>query len=142
MKDGETVNDYFARTLTIANKMKVNGENKSDREVVENILRSMTTKFNYVVCSIKKAQDTSNLSIDELQSSLLVHEQRMISLEKEQVLKVTYEESSTQGQGRGGYRGRGRGRRRENFDKSTVECFNCHKLGHFSGNVKARKAII
>ncbi|KAK4440576.1 hypothetical protein Salat_0392500 [Sesamum alatum] len=33
--------------------------------------------------------------------------------------------------GRGGYRGRGRGRGRQNFDKSTVECFNCHKLGHF-----------
>ncbi|KAG8474313.1 hypothetical protein CXB51_033967 [Gossypium anomalum] len=101
MKAGETVNDYFTRTLTIANKMKANGENKSDRVVVEKILRSMTTKLNYVICSIEEAQDTSNLSIDELQSSLLVHEQRMISPEGEQVLKVTYGESSTRGRGRG-----------------------------------------
>ena len=28
MKTGETVNEYFARTLTIANKMKANGEDK------------------------------------------------------------------------------------------------------------------
>ncbi|XP_052485251.1 uncharacterized protein LOC128040514 [Gossypium raimondii] len=107
MKVGETVNDYFARTLTIANKMKANAKNKSDKEVVEKILRSMTTKFNYVVCSIDEAQDTNNLSIDELQSSLLVHEQMIIIPEEEQVLKVTYGESSTRGRGRGGYRGRG-----------------------------------
>ncbi|XP_068504450.1 uncharacterized protein [Phaseolus vulgaris] len=37
MKEGESVNEYFARTLTIANKMKVNGENKGDVVVVEKI---------------------------------------------------------------------------------------------------------
>lgn len=26
---------------------------------------------------------------------------------------------------------RGRGRGRHSFDKSTIKCFNCHKLGHF-----------
>ncbi|MCI68743.1 retrovirus-related pol polyprotein, partial [Trifolium medium] len=26
MKDGETVNEYFARTLSIINKMKIHGE--------------------------------------------------------------------------------------------------------------------
>ncbi|KAH1057350.1 hypothetical protein J1N35_035415 [Gossypium stocksii] len=54
-----TVNDYFAGTFTIVNKMNAN-------------------------------EDTSNLSIDELQSSLLIHEQMMTSLEEEQALKVTY----------------------------------------------------
>lgn len=44
MKTGETVNEYFARTLTIANKMKANGEDKGDVAVVEKILRSMTPK--------------------------------------------------------------------------------------------------
>ncbi|XP_027915726.1 uncharacterized protein LOC114175156 [Vigna unguiculata] len=125
------VNDYFARTLTIANRMKANGENKGDTEIVEKILRSMTPKFNYVVCSIEEAQDTNKLSIDELQSSLLVHEQRTSSPEEEQALKVTYGETSNLGRGRSGYQGCDRGRRRSNFDKSTVECFNCHKLGHF-----------
>ena len=35
MKVGESVNEYFARTLSIANKMNLNGENKEDVEVVE-----------------------------------------------------------------------------------------------------------
>ncbi|KAJ8900016.1 hypothetical protein K2173_024129 [Erythroxylum novogranatense] len=132
MKAGETVNEYFARTLTIANKMKANGENKGDIVIVEKILRSMTPKFAYVVCSIEESKDTSTLTIDELQSSLLVHEQRMSShVAEEHALKISHGDH-LEGQGRGqGRGGRGRGRGRSSFDKSTVECYNCHKLGHF-----------
>ena len=39
MKARESVDEYFARTLSIANKMKLNGENKGDVEVDEKILR-------------------------------------------------------------------------------------------------------
>ena len=45
--------------------------------IIEKILRSMTLKFNYVVCSIEESNDLSTMTIDELQSSLLIHEQRM-----------------------------------------------------------------
>ncbi|RVX23984.1 Retrovirus-related Pol polyprotein from transposon TNT 1-94 [Vitis vinifera] len=133
MKVGESVNEYFARTLTIANKMRVHGEKMEDVVVIENILRSMTPKFNYVVCSIEESNDLDTLSIDVLQISLLVHEQRMNGhLVEEQALKVTYEDQSRgRGRGRGGFRGRRRGGSRQSFDKSTIECYNCHKLGHF-----------
>ena len=95
MKAGESVNVYFAWTLSIANKMKLNGENKEDVELVEKILRSMTPKFDYIVCSIEEFKDTTILTIDELQSSLLVHEQRMSShVEEEHALKITHGEQS------------------------------------------------
>ena len=135
MKSRETVNEYFSRILAIANKMKVNGEDKGNTDVVEKILRSMTSKFDYVVCSIEESKDLDTLTIDELQSSLLVHEQRMTShvLEEEQALKVTHgDHSGSRGRGHGNYRGKGRGRNRRSFDKTTVECYNCHKLGHFA----------
>ncbi|XP_037497306.1 uncharacterized protein LOC119371384 [Jatropha curcas] len=146
MKTGETMNEFIARTLTIANKMKANfiartltiankmkanGEDKGDAVVVEKILRSMTPKFNYVVCSIEESKDTSMLTIDELQSSLLVHEQRMNSQnEEEHALKVSHGDHSG-GRGRGNSRGRGQGRGRQSFDKSTIECYRCHNLGLF-----------
>lgn len=44
--------------------------------IVEKVLRSMTPRFNYVVCSIEESNNVNNLAIDGLQSSLLVHEQR------------------------------------------------------------------
>ena len=48
-----------------------------DVVIIENILRSMTSKYDYVLCSIEESNDLDTLSIDELQSSLLVHEQRI-----------------------------------------------------------------
>jgi hypothetical protein len=71
MKEDESVENYFSRTLTIANKMKANGEIMEQAVVVEKILRSMTARFNYVVCSIEESNDVTSLTIDELQSSLL-----------------------------------------------------------------------
>ncbi|KAA3456746.1 Retrovirus-related Pol polyprotein from transposon TNT 1-94 [Gossypium australe] len=104
MKEGKSVIEYFARTLIIANKMKANGEDKGDI-VVEKILRSMTSKFDYVVCFIEESKDTSTLTIDDLQSNLLVHEQLISShIEKEHALKVSHRNQFRergQGNGRG-----------------------------------------
>ncbi|XP_022926223.1 uncharacterized protein LOC111433404 [Cucurbita moschata] len=108
---GESVNEYFAQTLSIANKMKINGENKGDVEAVVKILRSMTPKFDYIVCSIEESKDTTILIIDELQNSLLMNEQRMSShVEEEHALKISHgEQSRGRGQDRGSFRGKGRG---------------------------------
>ena len=74
----------------------------------------MTPKFNYVVCSIEESKDTSMLSIDELQSSLFVHEQRMTNTvhEEEHALKVTLgsQYAGPAGRGRGCWNFGGRGR--------------------------------
>jgi hypothetical protein len=99
MGESEFINEYFARSLAIANRMTTHGERVEQVMVVEKILRSMTHKFNYVVCSIEESNDVTILSIDELQSSLLVHEQRMQGPKDhtdEQALKV-----SNAGRGRG-----------------------------------------
>ena len=59
---------------------------------------------------------------------------------EDQALKVTGGERSRakeedrfgeRGRGRGNFRGRGRSRGRASFNKSMVECYRCHKLGHF-----------
>ncbi|XP_014511732.1 uncharacterized protein LOC106770435 [Vigna radiata var. radiata] len=106
MKEGEKVGTYLGRTLSIVNKMKSNGEVINTSIVVSKILRSLTLKFNYVVCSIEESNDLNILSLDELHGSLLVHEQRMQdSYLDEQVLKVIQEERPVVG------RGRGKGRR-------------------------------
>ncbi|XP_019414640.1 PREDICTED: uncharacterized protein LOC109326411 [Lupinus angustifolius] len=98
MRSGEGVTKYFSRVMTVANKMQIYGEDMSDVKVVEKILRSLTEKFNYVVCSIEESKDIDALSIDELQSSLIVHEQKFQRRSgEEQALKVTYEG----GRGRG-----------------------------------------
>jgi hypothetical protein len=120
--------------------MKAHGERMDQLLIVEKILRSMTRQFDYVVAAIEESNDLNTMTIDELQSSLLVHEQRMQShVREEQVLKVTLDDSAERkndvrydgrGRGRGGYRGRGRGRGRQQSNRALVECYKCHKLGH------------
>jgi len=135
MKEGEKIDTFLGRTLTVVNKMKTNGEVMEQSTIVSKILRSLTPKFNYVVCSIEESNDLSTLSIDELHGSLLVHEQRLNGhVQEEQALKVTHEERPSQGRGRGvfrGSRGRGRGRGRSGTNRAIVECYKCHNLGHF-----------
>jgi len=50
---------------------------------------------------------------------------------EEQALKATSENKAGGARGRGCGEFRGRGRDMSSFDKSTVECYHCHKLGHF-----------
>ncbi|XP_057485139.1 uncharacterized protein LOC130771542 [Actinidia eriantha] len=121
MKTGESVIDYFSRVMSVANKMRIYGETMKDVTVVEKILRSLTDKFNYIVFSIEESKDIDTLSIDELQSSLIVHEQKFQRQNgEEQALKVSHEErNGGRGRGRSTFRGRGRGRA---FNKSLVEC--------------------
>ncbi|XP_069152762.1 uncharacterized protein [Solanum lycopersicum] len=47
MKSGDTVTDFFSRTMAIASKMRIHGEQMQDVTIVEKILRSMTQKFNF-----------------------------------------------------------------------------------------------
>ena len=95
---------YCARTMEISNKMRFHGEKMNDVTIVEKILRSLTPKYDYVVCSIEESKDIDELSLDELQSSLLVHEQKMnrSSTSEEQALKAsTFMSSNSRGRGRG-----------------------------------------
>nr|XP_028952608.1 uncharacterized protein LOC103405284 [Malus domestica] len=69
MKSGESITDFFARTLGIASKMRSNGGTLEEVKVVENIMRSLTPTFDYIVYSIEEAKDVAELRVDELQSS-------------------------------------------------------------------------
>ena len=115
MKVKESVNEYFARTLIIVNKMRVYGEKMEDIVVVEKILSSMTPEYNYIDVL--------------LHNSLLVHEQHLNNLVvEEKAFEVTYEDQlGGGGQGRGGFRDRDRQR----SDKPTIKCYKIHELGHF-----------
>ncbi|KAL1191738.1 hypothetical protein V5N11_001521 [Cardamine amara subsp. amara] len=102
MKEGKKIDIFLGRTLAVVNKMKTNGEVMEQSTIVGKILRSLTPKFNYVVCSIEESNDLSIMSIDELHGSLLVHEQRMNGHpQEEQALKMSQEERSSRGRGCG-----------------------------------------
>ncbi|XP_006574251.1 uncharacterized protein LOC114388882 [Glycine soja] len=120
MKDGEYVFSYFARTMEISTRMRFHGEKMKDVTIVEKILQSLTPTFDYVVCAIEESKDLDALSLDELQSSLLVHEQKMnrssnLTAEEQALKASTNTHSIGRGRGKGIGRGRGQGRGRSNY---------------------------
>ncbi|KAF2282711.1 hypothetical protein GH714_043687 [Hevea brasiliensis] len=118
-------NAKVKRVMTVANKMRLYGEDMQDVKVVEKILRSLTEKFNYVVCSIEESKDIDALTVYELQSSLIVHEQKFQRRNgEEQVLKVTSE--GGRGRGRGAFRAAKRALR---YLKGTVNYGIHYKKG-------------
>nr|GEY59584.1 hypothetical protein [Tanacetum cinerariifolium] len=140
----ESIPEYFGKVLTVANQMRSNGESMPDVKIVEKILRTLTEKYMFVVVSIEESKYIDTMTIKELQSTLLVHEHKFKRPERdeEHALKVNYDDCGNfQGRGRGrsnsGRRGRGHGR--TSFNKDTVECFKCHKLGHFQWECPTRK---
>ncbi|KAH0744922.1 hypothetical protein KY290_032915 [Solanum tuberosum] len=161
MKERESIISYCARTMEIDNKMQFHSEKMNNITIVEKILRFLMPKYDYVVCSIDESKDIDELSLDELQSPLLVHEHKMNqhSTSDEQVLNAsTFISSNCRGMGRG--RGRGdRGNRdggskygninfRANddydksrgraFAKSKIECYRYHKFGHYRSKCHTR----
>jgi len=138
MKIGETITGYFSRVMEITNDMRNLGEDMPDSKVVEKILRTLVEKFTYVVCAIEESNNIKELTVDGLQSSLMVHEQNLTRHDvEERVLKAETQWRPDGGRGRGGSpsRGRGRGgyqrRGRGYVNRDTVECFKCHKMGHY-----------
>ncbi|XP_076915955.1 uncharacterized protein LOC143575462 [Bidens hawaiensis] len=137
MKNDESIPDYFGRVLTVSNQMRSNGESMTDVKIVEKILRTLTEKYMYMVVSIEESKNIEEMTVDELQSTLVVHERKFKKVEKEDehMLKMEDGENSSmrsRGRGRGSPGGRGRGRGRPAFNKETIECYKYHQLGHFA----------
>jgi hypothetical protein len=62
--------------------MRIHNDKIKDITITEKIFRSSILKFNFVVCLIEKYKDIDELYIDELQSSLLIHKQKLNQQDK------------------------------------------------------------
>ena len=57
MKDNEKVSKYISRVILITNEMKACGETLSEQVIIEKVLRSLTSEFNYIVVAIEYSKD-------------------------------------------------------------------------------------
>ncbi|GAU43866.1 hypothetical protein TSUD_179610 [Trifolium subterraneum] len=94
MKNDEAVAEYFTRVETLTNKMKNCGSTLSEEEMVEKVLRTLTHKFDHIVVTIEQTKDSSEIKMEDLQSTLEAHElkhgERNHGKEDEQALFVKF----------------------------------------------------
>jgi hypothetical protein len=68
MEDDQRIGDYISKLLSVVNQMKAYGEVVSDQQFVGKIMRSLASKFDFIVVSIQEYKDVKTLKIEELQS--------------------------------------------------------------------------
>ena len=56
------------------NQMKACGEAMTDQQIVEKVMRTLSSRFDFIVVAIQESKDVKTLKIEELQSSLEAHE--------------------------------------------------------------------
>ncbi|XP_014495023.1 uncharacterized protein LOC106756941 [Vigna radiata var. radiata] len=114
MGEGETVTEYIGRMQILVNAMRACGKIVKDKKIIQKILRTLTPQYDHIVITIEECKDLEVLKLEELQNSLVVHEQRL--LERKNVEKEATQGVSQALQARSNQnfktRGRGRGRSR------------------------------
>ncbi|XP_070040248.1 uncharacterized protein [Nicotiana tomentosiformis] len=146
MKESECISDYCSKVKAVVNQLKKYGQDIKDVRVIEKILRTLTPKFDLVVCAIEESNDLDSMMVGQLESSLQSHEEKIKRGQKvplEQLLKTQASfkdyggEKSYRGNGRGRGRGsHGRGRSNANNFNNEVKIhhtFRGRGRGHRGG---------
>jgi len=140
MKEFETVKDYKDKLLGIANKIRLLGGDFVDSRIVENVLVTVSERYEASIVSLKNTNDLSKITLVELVHALQAQEQRRLMREDrvvEGALQAKHHDS--------------RNSRKKNFKKNQLAsnkndannqnkgkvkrknyppCQHCGKMGH------------
>ncbi|GAU36107.1 hypothetical protein TSUD_277180 [Trifolium subterraneum] len=154
----QKIAEYFTRVKTLTNQMKNCGSTLSEEEMVEKVLRTLTHKFDHIVVTIEQTKDLSEIKMEDLQNTLEAHElkhgERNHGKEDEQALFVKfkkYQDEKKKWQNKKGSKkgkesvedkpesSKKEGGQKTKKDKSTIQCYNCNKYGHYASECNAPK---
>ena len=77
MNEEEDVASLFLRVAEIVNNMEALGETIRECVIVQNILRSLPSRFNPKVSSIEETTDWEKLTMNQLLGNLTAYEMRL-----------------------------------------------------------------
>jgi len=126
-------------------------------------MRTLSSRFDFIVVEIQESKDVKTLKIEELQSSLEAHElmvsernsERSIqqalqvqTIEKDDYDRKSFKKGKNNYKGGNWSKGKNKGsekgessnegnsnQKKKKFDKKKIQCFKCEKFGHFALNV-------
>nr|XP_009771840.1 PREDICTED: uncharacterized protein LOC104222310 [Nicotiana sylvestris] len=109
----------------IVNQIRRYGEDIEDVRVVENILRILIPKFDFVVCFMEESKDLDTMMVEQLEGSLQAHEEKIkrrqeVSLEQLLNTQASFKDYG----GEKSYRGNGRGRGRSGHGRGISNSNN------------------
>ncbi|GAU41499.1 hypothetical protein TSUD_13810 [Trifolium subterraneum] len=165
MDENESIAEYFNKITNITNQMKSCGSTVSDGDMVEKVIRTLSSKFDYITVAIMEAKDVSTMKLEELQCSLESHEQRINARTKnrtsdqdlwahiskngngnknkgkDQFKKENFQQESSKKNGDQGESSKsdGNGKGKKFMNKKNIQCYNCQKYGHFASECRNKR---
>ena len=77
MDDDEDIVSFFLKAVEIINNMKALGEKMPESIIVQNILRSLSSRFNRKVSAIEETANWETLTMNQLLGNLTAYEMRL-----------------------------------------------------------------
>ncbi|MCI41122.1 F-box protein, partial [Trifolium medium] len=65
MEEDQKIADYFSKLMTVVNQMKTCGEEFTDQQINEKVMRTLTSKFDFIVVAIQESKDVRTMRIEE-----------------------------------------------------------------------------
>nr|GFA75675.1 ribonuclease H-like domain-containing protein [Tanacetum cinerariifolium] len=112
----EILDQTFDRLQKLESQLELLEEKLSQEDVNQNLLRSLSPEWNTHVVVWRNKANLDTMSMDDLYKNLKVYEPEVKGM------KLTVNGNETIG-----------------FDKSNVECYNCHKSGSFAKEYRASR---
>lgn len=78
MEENQKTSEYFSKLIALVNQMSTCGKGITDQQVVEKVMRSLTSRFNFIVVAIQEYKNLKSMKIRDLQSSLEADELMVI----------------------------------------------------------------
>ena len=73
-ENSESISDYFSRVISIVHQLRRNGEKIDNAWVMEKILRSLDSKFSFVMIVIEESKNMEEMTVEQLMGSLQAYE--------------------------------------------------------------------
>lgn len=158
MKDNESIDSFSGRMSEYVGTAASLGHTMEEPKLVKKFLSCLPDKFLQISATLEQVLDLNKTRFEDVVGRLKAFEERCRGKERMKTEKIEeqgnllYSDHGNRGRGRGGNRGRGRegrgrgrGRssnsyeKKEKRDYSQIECFNCHKKGHFASVCTEKK---
>ncbi|XP_031259269.1 uncharacterized protein LOC116117370 [Pistacia vera] len=139
MQESETVKEYVDRLMNVVNKIRLMGEEMTDKRIVEKVLVSLPERFESKISSLEDSEDLTQITLTDLVYALQAQEQkRLLRQEHSSEGAMVAEFKGKLGQGgskRPAGEKKGKERMGNQWNKPTrgkefPPCAHCKEKGH------------